>query len=88
MVDGYGTSVTHMLTMAFDDPTMDADLRETLAAHEIVLGDEWADDRPRLGLGCVTEGDEGLEQRLNTRDAVSDVKKNWGTWRPKFPRQR
>ena len=32
-----------MLAMAFDDPTMDDDLRTALAAHEIVLGDEWAD---------------------------------------------
>ncbi len=47
--------------MAFDDPSVDADLRETLAAHEIVLGEEWADGRPRLGLVRVTEGDEGLE---------------------------
>jgi hypothetical protein len=40
LVGGYGTSVRHVLAMAFDDPTMDDDLRETLAAHEIVLGDE------------------------------------------------
>jgi hypothetical protein len=32
-----------MLAMALDDPTMDADLRDALAAHETVLGDEWAD---------------------------------------------
>ena len=32
-----------MLAMAFDDPTVDDDLRMALAAHEIVLGDEWAD---------------------------------------------
>ncbi len=41
-VGGYSTSVSYMLTMAFDDPSMDADLREALAAHEIVLGKEWA----------------------------------------------
>jgi hypothetical protein len=40
---GSGTSVTHMLAMAFDDPSMDADLRQTLAAHEIVMDAEWAD---------------------------------------------
>ena len=33
----------HMLAMAFDDPTMDEDLRMALAAHEIVLEEEWAD---------------------------------------------
>jgi hypothetical protein len=32
-----------MLAMAFDDPSMDADLRAALAAHEIVLEGEWAD---------------------------------------------
>jgi hypothetical protein len=32
-----------MLAMALDDPTMDDDLRTALAAHEIVLGDDWAD---------------------------------------------
>ena len=41
LVGGHGTSVSHMLTMAFDDPTID-DLRKTLAAYEIVLGDNWA----------------------------------------------
>ncbi len=43
VVRGHGTSVIHMLTMAFDDPTMADDLRTALAVHEIVLGDEWAD---------------------------------------------
>ena len=42
VVGGQVTSVFHMLTMALDDPTMDDDLRTALAAHEIVLGDEWA----------------------------------------------
>ena len=32
-----------ILATAFDDPSMDADLRETLAAHEIDLEGEWAD---------------------------------------------
>ena len=48
------------LTMAFDDPTMDDDLREVPAAHEIVLGEEWADGRPCLGVVCATEADDGL----------------------------
>ena len=43
LVGGCGTSVTHMLAMAFADPSMDADLRDTLAAHGIVLEEEWAD---------------------------------------------
>ena len=43
VVGGQVTSVLHMLAMAFDDPTMDDDLRAALAAHDIVLGDEWAD---------------------------------------------
>ena len=72
-------SVDHFLAMAFDGPTMDDDLRMVLAAHEIVLGDEWADGRPRLGVVRVTEVDEGLEQRPRTGDAVRDVKKNWGS---------
>ena len=50
VVGGWGTSVDHTLAMAFDDPSMGAYLRETLDAHEIVLGEEWADGRPRLGL--------------------------------------
>jgi hypothetical protein len=29
--------------MAFDDPSMDDDLRRILNAHEVVLGGEWAD---------------------------------------------
>ena len=40
LVGGYVTSVSHMLSMAFDDPTMDADLRSGLNAHEIGLGEE------------------------------------------------
>ena len=43
VIDRYGTSVAHMLTMALDDPSMDDDLRTALAAHEIEIGDEWAD---------------------------------------------
>jgi hypothetical protein len=43
LVDGYGTSVDHVLAMAFDDPTMDDDLCRVLNAHEIVLGGEWPD---------------------------------------------
>ena len=40
---GQVTSVLHVLAMALDDPTMDEDLRVALAAHEIVLEEEWAD---------------------------------------------
>ncbi len=35
--------VTHMLAMAFDNPSMNDDLRETLAAHETEIEEEWAD---------------------------------------------
>jgi hypothetical protein len=42
VVGGYGTSLAHTLAMAFDDPSMDDDLRETLDADEIMLGEEWA----------------------------------------------
>jgi hypothetical protein len=42
VVGGRGTSVAHMLAMAFDDPSMDADLCETLDAHELVIAEEWA----------------------------------------------
>ena len=43
VVGGCGTSVSQMLAMAFDDPSMDGDLRTALAAHEIEIGEEWAD---------------------------------------------
>ncbi len=43
LVGGYGTCIDRVLAMAFDDPTMDDDLRKTLDAHEVVLGDKWAD---------------------------------------------
>ena len=43
VVGGRGTSVAHMLAMAMGDPSMDGDLRETLAAHEIEIEEEWAD---------------------------------------------
>jgi hypothetical protein len=55
VVGGYGTSVSHMLAMVFEDPSIDVGLHEPLAAHEVVLGKEWADGRPRLGLVCATE---------------------------------
>ena len=42
-VGGCGTTVDHVLAMTFDDPTMDDDLRRTLNAHEIVLGEAWPD---------------------------------------------
>jgi hypothetical protein len=42
-VGGHVTSVAHMLAMAIDDPSMDDDLLAALAAHEIVLGEGWAD---------------------------------------------
>ena len=43
VVGGYGTAVDHVLAMAFDDPSMDDDLRGTLNAHEVVLDGEWPD---------------------------------------------
>jgi len=42
-VGGYGTTVDHVLAMAFDDPSMDDDLCRVLEAHEVVLGDDWPD---------------------------------------------
>ena len=35
--------ISPTLAMAFDDPLVDDDLREAMAAHEIVLGQKWAD---------------------------------------------
>jgi len=43
LVGGYGTEADHVLATAFDDPTMDDDLRRALNAYEIVLGVEWSD---------------------------------------------
>jgi hypothetical protein len=43
LVGGYGTAVDHILAMAFDDPTMDDDLRRVLDGHEVVLDGEWPD---------------------------------------------
>ncbi|MGA2254328.1 MAG: hypothetical protein ABSG53_06690 [Thermoguttaceae bacterium] len=43
MVGGRETSVIRMLAMALDDPLMDADVRQVLATHETVIGNEWAD---------------------------------------------
>jgi hypothetical protein len=43
LVSGYGTAVDHVLAMAFDDPSMDDDLRRVLRAHEVVLDGEWPD---------------------------------------------
>ncbi len=43
VVGGYGTAVDHVLAMAFDDPSMDDDLRRVLNAHEVVLDGEWPD---------------------------------------------
>jgi hypothetical protein len=42
-VGGYGTSADHVLAMAFDDPSMDDDLRRVLNAHEVVLDGGWPD---------------------------------------------
>jgi hypothetical protein len=42
VVGGYCTSVSRMLAMAFGDASMDEDLHDALAAHEIVLGKGWA----------------------------------------------
>jgi hypothetical protein len=43
LVGGCGTAVDHVLAMAFDDPSMDDDLRRVLNAHEVVLDGEWPD---------------------------------------------
>ena len=43
LVEGYGTSIDRVLAIAFDNPTMDDDLRRVLNAHEIVLDEEWPD---------------------------------------------
>ena len=43
VVGGCGTAVDHVLAMAFDDPSMDDDLRRVLNAHEVVLDEEWPD---------------------------------------------
>jgi hypothetical protein len=43
LVGGYGTAVDHVLTMAFDDPCMDDDLRRVLDANEVVLDGGWPD---------------------------------------------
>jgi len=43
VVGGRGTSVAHTLVMELDVPSMADDPRETLAAHEIEIEEEWAD---------------------------------------------
>jgi len=43
VVGGCGTSVAHTLAMTLDERTMDDDLGETPATHEIEIGHEWAD---------------------------------------------
>jgi hypothetical protein len=43
VVGDYGTAVDHVLAMAFDDPSMDDDLRRALRGHEVVLSGEWPD---------------------------------------------
>ncbi len=43
LVGGYATAVDYALAMAFDDPSMDDDLRRVLDAHEVVLDGEWPD---------------------------------------------
>lgn len=43
VVGSRGTAVDHVLAMAFDDPSMDDDLRRVLDAHEVVLDGEWPD---------------------------------------------
>ena len=43
LVGRYSTAVDHVLSMAFDDPSMDDDLRGVLNVHEIVLDGEWLD---------------------------------------------
>ncbi len=43
LVGGYGTALDHVLAMAFDDPSIDDDLRRVLDTHEVVLDGEWLD---------------------------------------------
>jgi hypothetical protein len=43
VVGGYGTTVDHVLAMAFDDPSMDDDLCRTLREHEVVPSGERPD---------------------------------------------
>jgi hypothetical protein len=43
LIDGCGTSIDHVLAMAFDEATMDDDLCRVLNVHEIVLGRAWPD---------------------------------------------
>jgi len=43
LVGGYGTAVDHVLAMAFDDPSMDDDLRRVLDAREVLLDGKWPD---------------------------------------------
>jgi len=59
-------------------PAVDADLCDALVAHEVVPGKEWTDGRHRLGVVCVTEGYEGLEQGLQTPGPQQRVsRKTW-----------
>jgi hypothetical protein len=45
LVGGYGTAMDHVLAMAFNDPSMDDDLRSVLNVHEVVLDGEWLNVR-------------------------------------------
>jgi hypothetical protein len=43
VVGGCGTTVDQVLAMAFDDPSMDGNLRRVLDAHEVALDGKWPD---------------------------------------------
>jgi hypothetical protein len=43
LVGDYGTTVDHVLAMAFDDPSMDDDLCQVLDSHEVELDGNWPD---------------------------------------------
>ena len=51
VVGRYGTAVDHVLAMAFDDPTMDDDLRQVLAADGANLSVE---SMPTSPLGALS----------------------------------
>ena len=60
LVGGYGTSVDRVLPITFGDSSIDADLHETLAAHEIVL---W-EDRVVAGVERISIQNDDLHRQL------------------------